>query len=760
MDAAAQTHVERLRLTSLTRRTPVHSPLRVGAGWCALVWALVCLTQACGSDLGAASSSGFTEQRPCQGVACDEEEASVPDSDDGRDAGAPTSPDEDPSTSDADPPEGDADSPEEEGDGDNPPDLATASVEASSLRLVLPYGRAGEAPAEGVVRLIERAGIATEGTLTLGVEGDFEVSGSQEALEADEVRTLTLRYTGPVDAATLARGALTWSIDESAGRVELAAVVGDAELPEVVRWESDDWGRRAVVPMPSAPYPHPNGPWDDSSVLIFVPDGFTGRDGVHLVAHMHGLRGVIPDTVLGQQILEQHALSGRDAVLIAPQGPDRAASNDFGKLNDPGGFARLASDVVALLTREGLAPWPELGEVVVTAHSGGYKPTASVLDVGGVPVKAAHLFDALYGREAIYEAYVGQGGMLRSSYTATGGTVDNNETLVATLTNNGTPVATTFTDQNLLDYAVLIHPSPFTHRGCVRGDRTFQRWLSGSGLARGALMPPELLQATLNERGRAVVRWRDDGGDQPARVRLEGSLDGQQWETLVETTETSAEVAARPWFRVSALGEGGATSLPSDRYGATGDEWLVVDGFDRTIDGSWRVPSHGFAAALGEALGTPFATASGEAVAEGSVNLSDYARVLWMLGDESQNDVTFDADERAAIEAYLGGGGRLLVTGSEVGYATAGRWLSDVLHARYIRDDAGTQVAEGYTFGVTYEEDYPDVLGGDTVLWRYSTGGAAAVGWNHQIIVVGFALETLGDDDRAAALQELGQWLE
>ena len=58
------------------------------------------------------------------------------------------------------------------------------------------------------------------------------------------------------------------------------------------------------------------------------------------------------------------------------------------------------------------------------------------------------------------------------------------------------------------------------------------------------------------------------------------------------------------------------------------------------------------------------------------------------------------------------------------------------------------------------DEDYPDVLSGETVIWSYATTGAAAVGWNKQIIVVGFPLESLADTDRVSAIQELVAWLD
>ena len=623
--------------------------------------------------------------------------------------------------------------------------------------VALPFVTQGEPVPEGSVTLVEVSGLGGLGELSIEIEGDFEVEGSMGPLSAGERRAMGLRYTGSVDSPRAATGRVLFEAGGEAVEVTLAAVIGHPGLP-ASDWRGDVWGERQVVPMPSAPYPHSDGPWTDSSVVIFVPDGLTDSGQVGVVTHLHGLRADVAQVVGAQKLIEQHALSGRDAVFIAPQGPYRAGSNAFGKLDEAGGFERLVRDVIAILYRDGRIQRPGLGEVVVTAHSGGYKPTASVLDHGGLAVLAAHLLDALYGRVEIYRAFIEGGGMLRSSYTTFGGTVENNEALALELEEAGTPVASTFTDGGLLDHAVAIYHTPFTHGDCVRGDRTFERWLRISGLPRGHLSPPDFLAAEV-EGAQARLSWRDEGGPRPARIRVEGSEDGETWAALAETTETSVRVPARPWFRLVAVDPTHGDSLPSDRYGATGDDWLVVDGFDRRLGGSWDVPSHGFASALGEGLGAPFSTASNEAVVEGLVELADYGRVLWLLGDESEDDVTFDEGERAAIERFLSGGGRLLVSGAEVGYATEATWLGEVLRTRYVSDNARTARAGGYTFGVTYEEDYPDVLDGDTVLWRYESGGGAAVGWDHRIIAVGFALETIGDDQRAEALQELVTWL-
>ncbi|MEO1273232.1 MAG: hypothetical protein AAFX99_34535, partial [Myxococcota bacterium] len=582
---------------------------------------------------------------------------------------------------------------------DRPPPRVGLALEQT--RVALPLVTVGEQPMGSELVVVETAGVASQGGLEIVVEGAFAVMGSTQPLMPGERRPLVVEYTGQLDEPQLVVGRAELTVDGQTVSAELGLVVGHPALPPRPTWTEHDYGEMTVVSMPSAPYPYPeDGPWQDDSVVVAVPDGFSDRGPVDVVAHLHGLRADVAQVVAQQQIVEMHAQSGRNAIFIAPQGPYRAASNDFGRLDEPDGFRRLVEDTIALLYREGRVTTPAVGDTVVTAHSGGYKPTSQILLQGGLPILSAHLFDALYAREAIFQDYVLEGGMLRSSYTTTGGTVDNNEALIGWLQEQGIPFATTTTDGALLDHAVVIAFSPFSHSGCVRGDRSYARWLRTSGLARSPLAPPELL-TTLHhdeEDALALVQWRDDGAAAPMRVQLEGSLDGQTWVPLADTTATQATVPAYPWLRLIALDDAGQPSMASDRYGATGRDWLVVDGFDRRLGGSWSVPSHGFAAVLGQALGAPFSVASNEAVAEGWVSLEGFERVLWMLGDESLDDVTFDDAERAALEDFLEGGGQLIVTGSEVGYATDADWLQRVLHVRYIQDNAGTQRAEGFTF--------------------------------------------------------------
>ncbi|MEQ1572448.1 MAG: hypothetical protein ABMA64_42905, partial [Myxococcota bacterium] len=442
-------------------------------------------------------------------------------------------------------------------------------------------------------------------------------------------------------------------------------------------------------------------------MLVFVPAVFDDPGQVDVVTHLHGFYAELAATIADERLVEQHAMSGRDAIFVVPQGPVEAASGDFGKLEDPGGHERLIRDVVSTLYRDGFVERPAFGAQVLTSHSGGYAAAASLLDHGGLPFAGLFLYDSVYGYVDTFEAFAQSGGVLFSNYTAYGGTDGNNLALQAALEDAGLAVSHDVRMDHLLADDAAVAFTPSAHAAVMSDGLTHARWLAASPLRRSALAAPELL-SVVSDGTTATVTWREDRVPSGLVTTLEGSDDGVAWVDLGPATGGSAVVPAHPWLRVG-----------GDGYAGGGGDWLVVDGFHRVFGGSWSQPTHDFAARLGAALGGA-STAVDDAVSEGRVDLDDWDHVLWLLGDESTADATFDADAEVAIAAYLDHGGQLLVTGSELGYATDDGFLAE-LGVAYVADDAGATEAGGFTFGQVYDEDFPDVLAGDVTVWSSAT---------------------------------------
>lgn len=78
------------------------------------------------------------------------------------------------------------------------------------------------------------------------------------------------------------------------------------------------------------------------------------------------------------------------------------------------------------------------------------------------------------------------------------------------------------------------------------------------------------------------------------------------------------------------------------------------------------VVPHGKAIAATTKMG--FDSCQIQAATNGMVNLADYDIIIWACGNQSTADRTFNSLAQARLSAFLGAGGRLFVSGSEIGW--------------------------------------------------------------------------------------------
>lgn len=186
------------------------------------------------------------------------------------------------------------------------------------------------------------------------------------------------------------------------------------------------------------------------------------------------------------------------------------------------------------------------------------------------------------------------------------------------------------------------------------------------------------------------------------------------------------------FFKMTAtneFGESPATEVLGAAPASRLADVLVVNGFDRlTVNGNTRdfVIQHGSAI---KAAGYAFDSASNEAVQKGEIDLTEYQVVDWILGLESTDDQTFNEQERILVTQFLDQGGRLFVSGSEIGwdldnYGTAEEkdFYHNYLKAIYVVDRVNDYTVSGSETGIfdglafsfddgnhgTYRVGYPD----------------------------------------------------
>lgn len=344
---------------------------------------------------------------------------------------------------------------------------------------------------------------------------------------------------------------------------------------------------------------------------------------------------------------------------------------------------------------------------------------------------------------------------------------------------------------------------------------------------------PTDLKAVNSGSGQVTVSWampaRDAAsGGLPQGFVLYTSTDGQGFGNPIPVSGASAtnkvvtnlNAGATIFFKVCATNAGGESfdsAVAGVRVTSGGAKAgvLVVDGFTRNdaglaptryfangLNGNVTlvrprminhfdyVKEHGLALA---AAGQTFDYVGAALVS--SALLTNYAKVVWILGEESTVDETFGSAEQTAATAYLNAGGRLFVSGAEIGWdlgragvssAADVNFFTNVLRAVYSADSGATgQVtgtAGGFLNGVSiafnytnllpqvYAANYPDVLrvgsGGVTA----AVYGASAAGTSgaivqysnatYRTVVMGFPFETITNaETRATVMTKAMQFL-
>lgn len=286
---------------------------------------------------------------------------------------------------------------------------------------------------------------------------------------------------------------------------------------------------------------------------------------------------------------------------------------------------------------------------------------------------------------------------------------------------------------------------------------------------------PELKSVTINALGNIEIRWYPSLEGGIKGYRLYKSTDGDSWsdtaatELALKSTDTNFVFAPPPgsgmlFFRIVSvdtqktedIGSGSdyILSAPSDIYGATygiSPRLLVVDNFDRV--GSWGSAQHPFVRSFGQALWpymVGWETAVNDAIESGDIALENYDVVMYLCGDDSDRDEAVSNIEQLRLLKYLQNGGRLFISGSEIGYdlARAGRpdasLYAQLFRSSFQGDDSGVRSCVGvagtafagltFPFGAvtsdTYIEDFPDYIapnGSTAVLLYENTTKVAGV---------------------------------
>jgi hypothetical protein len=215
--------------------------------------------------------------------------------------------------------------------------------------------------------------------------------------------------------------------------------------------------------------------YNDSRVLVHVPEHFDAKKPGVIVVFFHGNGATLERDVRDRQMVPQQISdSGVNAVLLAPQLAVNAADSSAGKFWQPGGFKRFIDESASHLARlygdpksaQAFANLP----IVIVGYSGGFLPTAWSLEVGGIPdrVRGVFLLDAVYGELDKFASWIEKNrtGFFVSSYTRY--TKRRDQELMQTLRDRGITVTESM-DGALRPGSVVFVQTPdgVTHRDYV-----------------------------------------------------------------------------------------------------------------------------------------------------------------------------------------------------------------------------------------------------------------------------------------------------
>jgi len=183
--------------------------------------------------------------------------------------------------------------------------------------------------------------------------------------------------------------------------------------PSIV-WHKVDEGDWTRLYLKNSLFPHPSREtghtykglrftyavnYSDSSAIVFLPEGYKTLNNVNdVIVHFHGWNNEVLNVMHNFNILPQLYRSGKNAILILAQGPKNAMDSAGGKIEERNGLKKLIQETLSTLQSDGKITTNVIGDVILSAHDGGYRPAILGLVNGGLEnkIKELYLFDAFY----------------------------------------------------------------------------------------------------------------------------------------------------------------------------------------------------------------------------------------------------------------------------------------------------------------------------------------------------------------------------
>jgi hypothetical protein len=285
--------------------------------------------------------------------------------------------------------------------------------------------------------------------------------------------------------------------------IYLFLILAEFSLSQSLTERYQHLGQMFVPQFSSAPFPHPNRinghdyddktysaqeHYSDSSVAIFIPNGFSSAKKIDFVVYFHGWNNNINSACAQFDLIEQFCESNKNAIFIFPEGPKNSPDSYGGRLEEKDGLKNLIDDVINFLMKQQKIESTKVGNIILAGHSGAYRVISFCLMRGGYTnnITDVILFDALYGQTEKFVHWIENfNGRFINIYTDNGGTKEETESLMDDL--DAWEIQYLKTEESQLNIddlksnrLIFIH-TDLTHNEVISVRKQFRDYLETSG---------------------------------------------------------------------------------------------------------------------------------------------------------------------------------------------------------------------------------------------------------------------------------------
>lgn len=229
--------------------------------------------------------------------------------------------------------------------------------------------------------------------------------------------------------------------------------------------------------------------YNDSTVGIYIPENFNTEKTIDLIVHFHGwnneVRRVISKFELDLQLEE----SGKNAILICPQGPKNSCDSSGGNLETKGEFTLFINEIMHYLKKhQYIEQKAKPGKIILSGHSGAYRVIASILGNKDLKdnIREVYLFDATYATPEEFVSWSTSKNMRRMVSIFTEHLATENYHLAAQIQEKKKKVSllplSSFTPKSLKKELIIFSYTTLGHNDVIHRSNAFRQLLSTSSL--------------------------------------------------------------------------------------------------------------------------------------------------------------------------------------------------------------------------------------------------------------------------------------